>query len=64
MIWGGGGQGEGGQGEGELSYLDLTGMCCQIWHPTLKLYESPTFLVKPLNTLLHVVDLLRGVVGI
>ena len=62
MVWGvGGGGGAGGR---ELSYLDSTGMCWQTWHPAPKLYESPFFLVKPHNTLLHVVDLLRGVVGI
>ena len=54
MIWGW------GQGKEELSYLDPTGQ------GTLPLSSMNPhfFLVKPHNTLLHVVHLLRGVVGI
>lgn len=52
--------GGGGQGKGEPSYLEPTG------HDTLPLSSMNPhfFLVKSHNTLVHVVDLLRGVVSI
>ena len=55
-----GGGGGGGRGKGEPSYLEPTG------HDTLPLSSMNPhfFLVKSHNTLVHVVDLLRGVVGI